>query len=642
MDARRTRTNRHAAPAPVRAATPQAQCSRRGSDCTPFPDTTEGIVIRQGRPAEPRALSETHPRRRPGLDSDAPVIVPDTRPERRVVLTAPGSASLHGRRPLRTPAIAFLGRAAPILAAAFLVVGAPDRSALAQSEPTLTIAASQQSYAFGVDNVEFTVTRNGAADEEISGTLTLAQDEDFLDTNFLRLDFTIAADETSTDMMAADEKSTNIVLSAALFDGDATQSGDLTATIDAGDGYTVGTPGTVTARMVVADSSITVRPEHAAYSFDEDDAAASVTFVAGTAPDAPRPSVGFSVTVSAKARSDGAGSPHDYAPLSEIIRFDPADFDESGDEWEARKEVALSIVDDGEAEDDEAFDLNLEGAPGLSTRIKLRQADGTVCPDEGCLTPVTIVDNEVPAVVATHDTATTPVDTAVEVPVLENDTYVGRNGHLLGVSKVTGSVHGTTRINEDRTGAVFVPDPGYSGIARFTYTVTDETLTDTAAVIVAVGGAAGAGAGVPVWEARWSSTGSGGCTAFSLGVVNTNSEATPAEDEHIAVTLHVDRQRSTLDDKGMEVKDASAAILERHPFTPNIHHDGAWVYVVGTTAGALSTVMTVEPAGAGEPPRDGAPVARGYGQRGVPGPGATTSVFFRSPGANVSRSATAV
>ena len=290
-----------------------------------------------------------------------------------------------------------------------------------REEPTLTIAAGQESYAFGIDNVVFTVTRNGTAEEEISGTLTLAQDEDFLDTNFLRLDFTIAADETSTDMMAADEKSTNIVLSAALFDGDATQSGDLTAAIEAGDGYTVGTPGTATVRMVVADSTITVRPEHAAYSFDEDNAAASVKFVARTAT---RPNAGFSVTVSAKARPDGAGSPDDYASLSEIVRFDPADFDESDDEWEALKEVALTIVDDGEAEDDETFDLKLGMAPGQSARIELRQADGSACPAEGCLTPVTIVDNDGPAVERIVISPVPPAASADHGPYYAKDDFL--------------------------------------------------------------------------------------------------------------------------------------------------------------------------------------------------------------------------
>ena len=94
--------------------------------------------------------------------------------------------------------------------------------------------------------------------------------------------------------------------------------------------------------------------------------------------------------------------------------------------------------------------------------------------------------------------------------------------------------------------------------------------------------------------------------------MNTNPDAILAEDEQVGVTLHVDRQRSTLDDTGMEVKDASAAILERYPFSPNIHHDGAWTYIVGTTADALSTVMTVEPAGADEPPCDGSLVAWVY------------------------------
>ena len=41
--------------------------------------------------------------------------------------------------------------------------------------------------------------------------------------------------------------------------------------------------------MVVLNPAITVRPEQAAYSFEEDDAAATVVFVARTAPGLPRP-----------------------------------------------------------------------------------------------------------------------------------------------------------------------------------------------------------------------------------------------------------------------------------------------------------------------------------------------------------------
>ena len=38
----------------------------------------------------------------------------------------------------------------------------------------------RQSYGFGIDAVVFTVTRNGTAEGEIGGAVTLAQDENFV------------------------------------------------------------------------------------------------------------------------------------------------------------------------------------------------------------------------------------------------------------------------------------------------------------------------------------------------------------------------------------------------------------------------------------------------------------------------------
>ena len=274
------------------------------------------------------------------------------------------------------------------------------------AEPVLTIAAGSDTYGYQIDSVVFTVTRSGTTEEEIGGSVTMTQDYTYLPAASLSWTFTIPANETTASH----------TLSRSAFSGGATQTGDLTATLDEGDGYEVGTPGAATVEMVVLDPAITVRPEHAAYSFDEDDDAASVTFIARTASGLPRPSTGFSVTVTAKARSDGAGSPDDYAALSETITFASDDFTASGSEWEARKKVALSIVDDGEAEEDETFDLELETTAGLPQRIRLRQADGSVCPDEGCLTPVTIsepVEGPVLTISAGSDTYGYQVDDVV-------------------------------------------------------------------------------------------------------------------------------------------------------------------------------------------------------------------------------------
>ena len=302
----------------------------------------------------------------------------------------PAKKEARGRRcrPEGRVLRAILGRTVPALAAAaFLAATAPDLAAqVEEEEPKVTIAAGSDTYGYEIDNVVFTVTREGMSDSEISGSVTLTQDDTFLPAGSLSWTFTIPQDQTAVTH----------TLSWWAFAGGATQSGDLTATIDSGDGYTVGTPGAATVRMVVADPAITVRPEHAAYSFDEDDTAATVVFVARTAPGLPRPNAGVGFLVSTAGRTDGAGSPGDYAVVSTMLAFEPGDFTASGSEWEARKEVALSIVDDGETEGDETFDLNLERAPEQVARIKPRQADGSVCPNDTCDVPVTISDNDPP------------------------------------------------------------------------------------------------------------------------------------------------------------------------------------------------------------------------------------------------------
>jgi uncharacterized repeat protein (TIGR01451 family)/MYXO-CTERM domain-containing protein len=94
--------------------------------------------------------------------------------------------------------------------------------------------------------------------------------------------------------------------------------------------------------------------------------------------------------------------------------------------------------------------------------------------------------------VANPDTATTSVGTALDVPVLANDS--DPDGDPLSVTTVTQPTGGTASINPD--GSVhFVPDPGFSGTAMITYTVSDgKGGTATATVTITVNpGAAGPG-----------------------------------------------------------------------------------------------------------------------------------------------------
>ena len=86
--------------------------------------------------------------------------------------------------------------------------------------------------------------------------------------------------------------------------------------------------------------------------------------------------------------------------------------------------------------------------------------------------------------VAADDTATTLEDTAVDIPVLANDTDV--DGDALSVIAVSGAVKGTATINAD--GSVrFVPSTNATGAASFNYTISDgHGGTDVGAVSVTI------------------------------------------------------------------------------------------------------------------------------------------------------------
>ncbi|MDE0335736.1 MAG: fibronectin type III domain-containing protein [Defluviicoccus sp.] len=155
-----------------------------------------------------------------------------------------------------------------------------------------------------------------------------------------------------------------------------------------------GSAATLTATPV-QHPTVTVRPEQAAYRFVEGASGAGVAIAAQGEPGGGRPNETFRVTVSSKPIEGGAESPDDYGPLSETISFSPEDFTAAGGIWQARKTVALAIVDDALDEDDEDLTVALEMSAGLQSWVRLREADGrTACGTDGCIAKVTIEDND--------------------------------------------------------------------------------------------------------------------------------------------------------------------------------------------------------------------------------------------------------
>ena len=286
------------------------------------------------------------------------------------------------RRPARTILRAILGGCIPVLAAAVLLgAGSPVRAFPGLDRPNVSIAAQSGSYGFGIDDVVFTLRRAGSADNAISVRVSLSQDHLYLPTDRLN----------AVVRFAAGEREEELQIGAWRFNGPATQSGVLSATLVHALSYTVGHPDSARTRMVVKDPAITVRPEQAAYIVDDDSETVRVTFIARTAPGLARPNKAFSMAVSSKAASGETASRSKGAPVSQTIDFKPRDFAAEGGEWEARKTVSVSM-----AEADEGLELRFQRAASTPERIRPRNTDGSPCTDDVCMVPVSMTQRDGP------------------------------------------------------------------------------------------------------------------------------------------------------------------------------------------------------------------------------------------------------
>ncbi|MFN8105308.1 MAG: Ig-like domain-containing protein [Acidimicrobiia bacterium] len=120
---------------------------------------------------------------------------------------------------------------------------------------------------------------------------------------------------------------------------------------------------------------------------------------------------------------------------------------------------------------------NLSGTDTFGYRVC--DTDGAC--DTAAVTVTVIAVNDPPT--AADDTATTPANTPILIPVLANDTDV--DGDPLAVTDPGDPDHGTTTVVD--AAIRYSPDEGYAGSDTFTYTVADaDGATDTATVTVTV------------------------------------------------------------------------------------------------------------------------------------------------------------
>ena len=288
-----------------------------------------------------------------------------------------------------------------LAAAVFLVAGAQDLAAqVIEEEPKVTVAAERSAYGFGIDDVVFTFARTGPKDMAFSVGVSLVQASLFLPTD--ELDRVVA--------FAADASEAELRILARDFDGPATESGALRATLVDGPDYMVGRPQSAAIRMEVKDPAITVRPEQASYTVEEGEDSVRVTFVARTAADLPKPGKAFAMAVSSNANSDETAARDADSADFQTIDFKPGNFVAKGGEWEARKTVSFSMAEDGEG-----FEVKFKRAPSTPERIRPRNSDGTPCTGDVCMVPITMSQSEQPTltITAEQDTYAFGIDDVV-------------------------------------------------------------------------------------------------------------------------------------------------------------------------------------------------------------------------------------
>ena len=258
------------------------------------------------------------------------------------------------------------------------------------------IEPNYDSIGAGLEDLVFTLTREGATTDELEATVTIVQAESWLGNSDLShtVTFTVG-DDTAT-----------LTVGASRFSFDPDTSGNLTATVTGAGIAGASAPVTI---ISTADAPITVSYDMSSYTFAEDAAPADVIInVEATLDSAyPRaPSRKFRVGFS--TRSDTAISPGDYGPISWSPEFLHADYGPaSGGGFVARKRLEnnegayFSVEDDDVYEGTERLGVRIEIAPGFPFGlVQIAYSDGSTCAptSSSCVPrveyPVIITDEE--------------------------------------------------------------------------------------------------------------------------------------------------------------------------------------------------------------------------------------------------------
>ncbi len=255
-----------------------------------------------------------------------------------------------------------------------------------QSLPEITLEASPSEYVAGLGLLSFTVARTGDTSAALDLTINMTQEQEWLTDTAYEITIPSGVSEYS-----------DFFLPAARFSSNVTQSGTLTATVAAVNGYDTSSASAQVRVISQEGPAVVVTLEHSSYEVDEGEGTLEVVVLANAHSSVPRVGA-FPVTVSsqgdqATSRSDDDAG--DYVSVSALLPFVPSDFQQENGSLVGRKTFSITILDDHLYEGDEQFHISLSRAPGTSSEVVLLDPHGGSCIEE-CPNPypVTILDNE--------------------------------------------------------------------------------------------------------------------------------------------------------------------------------------------------------------------------------------------------------
>ena len=325
----------------------------------------------------------------------------------------------------------------------------------AEATPTVSISADKTSAVFKEDGITYTLTRSGATTAALPVMVTLTQTKDFLATADLSQTVTIAAGQ-STGTFTVAASSFEHFAAGALVEG-----GTLTAAVQDGADYDLGSPSSVDVSIVIG---VTVRFEQASYTIGEAGGTLSVKLIGRTGAGAPQPT-SMTGNIVLSSNNGSAINFTDFHFFTTTFAWGTGAFIADGGRWKAEHSLDITITNDALDENSETFNLKVQ-RHASTLAYSLVDANGNSC-GSVCTVTVTITDDDTAGVTISKSSLT----------VTEQD--------------ATGDSY-TVVLDTQPTADVVVTVAGYSGTdltltpdpATLTFTMTDwataQTVTATA------------------------------------------------------------------------------------------------------------------------------------------------------------------